>query len=97
MARTAGMYEPIGEKSSGGDQGQRNVVEGRENSGYKNKREGDGRGGVERVLKSVRRDICCWLWPPNVRLLQSHLLHTSSTLPSMALNRRILSLPLHTV
>ena len=45
----AGMYEPMGEKSSGGDQGQRNVIEGRKNSGYKNKREGDGRGGVERV------------------------------------------------
>ena len=50
------MYEPMGEKPSRGDQGQRNVMEGREKSGYKIKREGDGRGGVERVLKSVRRE-----------------------------------------
>lgn len=40
-----GKYKPAGEKSSGGDQGQRNVSERRKNSSCKLGTEGDRQGG----------------------------------------------------
>ncbi len=42
-----GKFEPRGEKSSGPDQDQRNVVEERRQSSCKSKTEGDRRAGVE--------------------------------------------------